>query len=369
MNPKPIRLLVVDDSAVARKVLTESLANERDIEVIGTAPDPYVARDKILELNPDVITLDLEMPRLDGISFLKLLMKHRPMPVIVLSSLTQDGSNMALEALQAGAVDVMGKPNGSNSASAEGARLAEKVRMAAGARVRGPAPAPLATVTKPPGGSPARIAGGRRFSGREVILIGSSTGGTEALKEVLVPLRPDLPGICIVQHIPAKFSQALAERLNTLCQLEVREAVEGDRVTPGLVLLAPGGKHMVLVPGHGQYKVRLTEGPPVHHQRPAVDVLFDSAVKAGVGSHALAIILTGMGADGASGMLTLRNGGAATIAQSEETCVVFGMPREAIRRGAVQHVVPLGAIAAQIERHADAIALPGIVTPATAARG
>jgi two-component system chemotaxis response regulator CheB len=365
MNPKRIRLLVVDDSAVARKVLTDSLSKEADIEVIGTAPDPYVARDKILELNPDVITLDLEMPRLDGISFLRLLMKHRPMPVIVLSSLTQDGSAMALEALQAGAVDVMGKPNGSNSASAEDGRLADKVRMAAGARVR----PPVELAVRPPVARTAEAArnGARRFVGREVILIGSSTGGTEALKEVLMPLRGDVPGICIVQHIPAKFSQALADRLNSLCQIEVREAVDGDRVVPGLALLAPGGKHMLLHWSGGQYQVRLTEGPPVHHQRPAVDVLFDSAVKAGAGSHALAIVLTGMGSDGAEGMLRLRNGGASTIAQNEETCVVFGMPREAIRRGAVQQVLPLGQISRAIERHADTMALPAIMTPSVAA--
>jgi two-component system chemotaxis response regulator CheB len=354
MNNRPIRLLVVDDSAVARKVLTDSLAREKDIEVVGSAPDPYIARDKILALNPDVITLDLEMPRLDGLSFLKLLMKHRPMPVIILSSLTQDGSAMALEALQAGAVDVMGKPGGSNSASADGTRLAEKIRMAAGARVRVPStPAPNVPSTRP-----AREA--RRYLGREIILIGSSTGGTEALKEVLVPLPVDLPGICVVQHIPAKFSLALAERLNQLCQLEVREAVDGDRVVPGLVLLAPGGKHLVLHWRTTHYQVRLTEGPPVHHQRPAVDVMFDSAVKSGVGSHALAIILTGMGADGAEGMLHLRNGGAATLAQNEETCVVFGMPREAIRRGAVQHTLPLGNIAQHIDRHADTMALPAL---------
>lgn len=364
MNSKRIRLLVVDDSAVARKVLTESLAREPDIEVVGTAPDPYVARDKMLELNPDVITLDLEMPRLDGISFLRLIMKHRPMPVIVLSSLTQAGSDMALEALQAGAVDVMDKPAGSNSAWSDG-RLADKIRMAANARLQAPsAVQPVRPLAKTGPVEPVRPA--RRYLSREIILIGSSTGGTEALKDVLVPLRRDLPGICVVQHIPAKFSQALAQRLNQLCQLEVREAVDGDRVAPGLVLLAPGGKHLLLNWGAGGYQVRLTEGPPVHHQRPAVDVLFDSAVKAGVGSHCLAIILTGMGADGADGMLRLRNAGGSTVAQNEETCVVFGMPREAIRRGAVQHVLPLSGISRHIESHADRMALPSVVSPANA---
>ncbi len=364
MNPKRIRLLVVDDSAVARKVLTESLAREPDIEVVGTAPDPYVARDKILELNPDVITLDLEMPRLDGISFLRLIMKHGPMPVIVLSSLTQAGSDMALEALQAGAVDVMDKPAGSNSAWADG-RLADKVRMAAVARVQAPPAAPASRVTA--GAKPVEpVRSARRYSSREIILIGSSTGGTEALKEVLVPLRRDLPGICVVQHIPAKFSLALAQRLNQLCELEVREAVDGDRVVPGLVLLAPGGKQMLLNWVAGGYQVRLTEGPPVHHQRPAVDVLFDSAVKAGVGSHCLAIILTGMGSDGAEGMLRLRNAGGSTVAQNEETCVVFGMHREAIRRGAVQQILPLAGISRNIESYADRMALPSVVSPASA---
>jgi two-component system chemotaxis response regulator CheB len=350
MNAKPIRLLVVDDSALARKAITSSLAPHKDIEIVGTAVDPYVARDKILELNPDVMTLDIEMPRMDGITFLKRIMKHRPMPVIIISSLTETGSKKALEALQAGAVDVMEKPAGSYSACADGTRLAEKVRAAAGARVRLfpglPAPDPR------PGTAQNRViaSDARSFPARNVILLGASTGGTEALKSVLTSMRGDLPGICIVQHIPAHFSKAFADRLNELCSMEVREAVHNDAVRPGLALVAPGGYHMLLRWQACRYVVELNQGPPIHHQRPAVDVLFDSAIKAGAAPHAAAALLTGMGSDGAAGLLRLRQEGAATIAQNEETCVVFGMPREAILLGAAQHVVPLELIGPRLDQ-------------------
>lgn len=351
MNIKPIRLLVVDDSALARKIITSSLAPYPDIEIAGTAIDPYVARDKILELSPDVITLDIEMPRMDGITFLKLIMKHRPMPVIIMSSLTAAGSVKAVEALQAGAVDIMEKPSGSFSAFADGALLAEKIRAAAGARVRAWTETPVVVKNGPQ----ARLAGaqpgtGRAFPPRNVILLGASTGGTEALKTVLTALPGDLPGICIVQHIPAYFSRAFADRLNQCCAMEVREAAHGDMVEQGLALIAPGGKHMLLKWRGNHYAVELNEGPPVHHQRPAVDIMFDSAVKAGAGPHALAALLTGMGADGAAGLLHLREAGAMTIAQNEESCVVFGMPREAIRMGAARQVLGLTQIAPFLER-------------------
>lgn len=355
MRPAPIRVLVVDDSALVRQIVTDSLARDPDIEVVGTAVDPYVARDKLLALNPDVMTLDIEMPRMDGLTFLRLIMKHRPLPVIVMSSHTQNGSAKALEALDAGAVDVIGKPNGTRSAFEDGAQLAEKIKAAAQARIRFTPPRITAVA---PVISPAPSNGaGRRFAPRNLILMGASTGGTEALKKILTELPGDLPGTCIVQHIPAQFSLAFANRLNELCRLQVREACHGDRVEPGLVLIAPGGQHMILRWAGGHYIVALNEGPPVHHQRPAVDVLFDSAVKSGAAPHALGLLLTGMGADGAAGLLNLRQAGATTVAQNEETCVVFGMPREAILRGAAQEVLPLGHMATRINRHANESAL------------
>lgn len=346
MNARPIRLLIVDDSALARKIISQSLAPFPEIEVVGTATDPYVARDKILELQPDVLTLDIEMPRMDGITFLRLLMKHRPMPVIIMSSLTAAGSQKALEALLAGAVEVMEKPSGSCSASTDGAVLAHKIKAAAAARLSIASPQP--TVPLRPK-VPAAQTGCRSFPPRRLILLGASTGGTEALKALLSSLPGDLPGICVVQHIPAYFSRAFAERLNQVCAMEVREARAGDIVKPGLALVAPGGYHLLLKWQVNHYIVDLTQGPPLHHQRPAVDVLFDSATRAGAAPYTVAALLTGMGADGAAGLARLRQGGATTIAQNEETCVVFGMPREAIRLGAAQHVLPLGAIGRQIE--------------------
>ena len=350
MSTTPIRLLVVDDSALARKLITASLTPFADIEIVGTAVDPYAARDKILELRPDVVTMDIEMPRMDGITFLKLIMKHRPMPVIIMSSLTQAGSQKALEALQAGAVDIMEKPGGNLSANTDGARLAEKIRVAAGARVRTGSETtafPARRPTREAGTVPSRH---RLYPARKIILLGASTGGTEALKSVLTSLRGDLPGICVVQHIPAYFSKAFADRLNEICPMEVREASHGDVVQPGLALIAPGGRHLLLKWQGSHYAVELNDGPPVHHQRPSVDILFDSAVKAGAGPHAVAAVLTGMGADGAAGLLRLRQAGAVTAVQDEETCVVFGMPREAIRMGAAQQVLALSRIGPFLEQ-------------------
>lgn len=375
----PIRTLVVDDSALVRKLVTESLSRDPEIEVVGTAMDPYVARDKILALDPDVLTLDIEMPRMDGITFLKLIMRHRPMPVVVMSSLTAAGSGKALEALQAGAVEVIAKP-GSAFSVGDAAEMIAKVKAAAHSRFRrrreagggpstaestglGPPPAPRPTLVKPPPAGASSLvrtgAGGRparRYGVRDLILLGASTGGTEALKTVITHLSADLPGICVVQHIPAYFSAAFAERLHQLSALEVREARDRDEVRSGLVLVAPGGHHLVLRWGGTRYVVELSQGPPVHHQRPAVDVMFDSVVKAGGARDALALLLTGMGSDGATGMLRLREGGATTIAQDERSCVVFGMPREAIRLGAAQEVLALDRMAERIERHASSIA-------------
>lgn len=382
MASRRIRVLIVDDSALVRKALTDGLSSDPEIEVVGTAIDPYVARDKILQLNPDILTLDIEMPRMDGLSFLKLIMQHRPMPVIIISSLTAGGSSKALEALQAGAVDIMAKPSGSYSASADSAALCAKVKAAFHAKVRAhsgnttfvtrpaapppsaapqAAPAPHRTTAVHPA-TPHRTQSGpqRNFSHKQIILMGASTGGTEALKAVLTNLSANLPGICIVQHIPAHFSRAFAERLNGLCALEVREAKNGDRVQPGLALIAPGGFHIVLRRSGGFYTVELNEGPMVHHQRPAVDILFDSAARAGAGPNALALLLTGMGSDGAAGMLTLKEAGATTVAQDEASCIVFGMPREAIRMGAAQKILPLDQMAGCIERYASDVALPSV---------
>lgn len=387
MPERPIRLLIVDDSALVRKRLSESLSKDPEIEVVGTAIDPYVARDKILKLNPDVITLDIEMPRMDGLTFLKRIMKYRPMPVIILSSITKEGSSLALEALRCGAVDVLAKSNDWCSTYEDERGLAEKIKAAARARLKNlntedsaesqapvtglevpqkeeppkpepakpapvvaQAPAPIRHITP---AAPPKAAPTRSFPPRQLIVLGASTGGTEAIKAVLTRLPADIPGMCIVQHIPAYFSAAFAKRLNDLCRFEVREARNGDTVRPGLVLVAPGGQHMILKWNATHYRVELTMGPPIHHQRPAVDVLFDSAVKAGAGPQTLGVLLTGMGADGADGLLKLRKSGATTIAQNEETCVVFGMPREAIRMGAAQHVLPLDKISAHIERFAE----------------
>lgn len=342
MPSRKIRVLVVDDSAVARKIISDGLASDRDIEVVGTAMDPFIAREKILSLEPDVITLDIEMPRMDGLTFLKLIMRHRPMPVIVMSSMTKEGSEKALEALQCGAVDVMGKPNGSFSSFTDGATLAQKVKAAAEAKFSGDrAPAVDRIASIPAAAAP---------NNRALIVLGASTGGTEALKIVLSAMPGDLPPICIVQHIPAQFSLAFANRLNDLCATEVREAKTGDELNPGLALVAPGGKHLLVRWTGSKYVAVLSDGPQVHHQRPAVDVLFDSVVKAGGANHAVAALLTGMGKDGAQGMLRLRENGAHTIAQDEASCVVFGMPREAIALGAAAEILDLNEIAGEIVR-------------------
>lgn len=333
-----IRVLIVDDSAIVRKVLTDALSGEADIEVVGTAPDPFVARDKILSLQPDVLTLDIEMPRMDGVTFLKRLMHYRPMPVIVISSLGIASSRAALEALEAGAIDVLAKPGGPQSVGDLRLSLASKIRAAKVARLRAPAPK-AATPAAPP----ARMPPGHPFPASAVIAIGASTGGTEAIQKVLVEFPENCPGIVITQHIPAVFSRSFADRLNELCAIEVREAEDGDKVEPGLALVAPGNFHMLLQRSPGGYRVEIKDGPMVCYQRPAVDILFHSVARA-AGSNATGVLLTGMGSDGAQGMLAMKKAGARTIAQDEASCVVFGMPKEAIRHGAVDRVLPLSAI-------------------------
>ncbi len=361
MSLRPIRVLVVDDSAVVRKLVTEALGHDPEIEVVGTAADPYIARDKIKELNPDVLTLDLEMPRMDGLTFLKIVMAQRPLPVIIMSSLTQRGSAHALEALRLGAFDVLAKPHGSYSFGDLGPQLIARIKATVGARVRAaraePPPAPARPALRSPLGDPSKpgerppYEGPRLHHPRRVILLGASTGGTEALREVLTQLPAGLPGIAIVQHIPPMFSKAFADRLNTQCNFEVREAVDGDRLTPGLALVAPGNFHMLLQWSVDHYSVRVTDGPQVWHQRPAVDLLFKSAVSCGAAPHAIAGVLTGMGKDGAEGLLNLRDKGATTFAQDEASCVVYGMPKAAWENGGAQRQLPLDLVAEAIVRH------------------
>lgn len=337
-----IKVLIVDDSAIVRKVLTDALSGERDLEVVGTAPDPFVARDKILSLKPDVLTLDIEMPRMDGVTFLKKLMHYHPLPVIVISSLGISSSRVALEALEAGAIDVLAKPGGPQSVGELRLNLASKIRAAKLARLS--APAATKPNTLPP---PSRFPAGQAFPSSALIAIGASTGGTEAIQKVLVALPENCPGIVITQHIPAVFSRSFANRLDERCAIRVREAQDGDKVLPGLALIAPGNLHMLLRRSAAGYQVEIKNGPMVCFQRPAVDVLFHSVAQA-AGPNATAAILTGMGSDGALGMLALKTAGARTIAQDEASCVVFGMPKEAIRQGAVDRVLPLSAIPAAL---------------------
>jgi len=341
MEKSKIKVLVVDDSAIVRQVLKERLSQEPDIEVVGVAPDPYIARDKIVKLNPDVLILDVEMPRMDGITFLKKLMRYRPMPVVIFSSLTPQGSELALEALKEGAVEVMVKPGGSYSVGEAIAQLAQKIRAAAKARFLKP------SSELPPLDEEQVSETSLKYVGDEIIAIGASTGGTEALKVVLKQMPLNSPGIVIVQHMPPGFTEAFARRLNEICKIEVREARDKDPVLPGTALIAPGGLHMVVMRSGTRYYVKLKEGPLVNYQRPSVDVLFSSVAKA-AGPKAIGVIMTGMGSDGARGLLEMKKAGAKTIAQDENTCVIFGMPKEALKLGAVDHVVPLEEIPSQI---------------------
>jgi two-component system chemotaxis response regulator CheB len=361
-----IRVLVVDDSAIVRKVLSDVLSGQPDIEVVGTAPDPYVARDKIFALNPDVLTLDIEMPRMDGLTFLDRLMASRPMPVVVISSLTQSSTRSALEAVYRGAVEVLAKPGGPYSVGDLKEDLPRRVRAAASAHVRRggapPAarnagrgdtrPAPTSPEKSLPpevarvSAAPLSVAGGWKLD--RFVAIGASTGGTQAIEQILRQFPSDFPPVVATQHIPIGFSAAFAERLNGCCAMHVSEAREGDVLRPGYAYVAPGNHHMqVIKQTVGGYAVRLHDGPKVHYQRPAVDELFFSAAKA-AGSAALGILLTGMGKDGAEGLLAMKNAGCHTIVQDEATCVVFGMPREAILLGAAEDVRPLPAIATAV---------------------
>jgi two-component system chemotaxis response regulator CheB len=348
-----IRVLVVDDSAVVRRVISEELSRYKDIEIVGTAVDPYVARDKIVELRPDVITLDLEMPRMDGLSFLAKLMKHYPLPVVVLSSLTPKNSEMAMKALDIGAVEVLCKPGASYSTKDIAQPLAHAIRAAAAARVSaGGAPRPAAGVSRVP------TENLLVQTTHKVIAIGASTGGTKAIEAVLVGMPPTAPGVVIVQHMPEHFTTSFAKRLDEICPLEVREARDNDHVVPGVALIAPGNRHMVLARSGGIYLVKVKDGPRVHYQRPSVDVLFHSVALV-AGRNAVGAILTGMGADGAKGLLAMRAAGACTLAQDEASCVVFGMPKEAIKLGAADEVVPLAGMTDSILQALQAQHKPG----------
>ncbi len=337
---KEIKVLIVDDSAIVRKVFTEELSKEKGIRVVGTAPDPYVARDKIVKLKPDVITLDIEMPRMDGLTFLKKIMRYYPLPVIIVSSLSTKGSKIALDALSYGALEVISKPTASYSVGDLSIQLADKIRAVSRVTVSPAAKqGPIGTITKASLTSAALAA-----TTNKIIAIGASTGGTEALTEVLIRMPRNSPGILIVQHMPAKFTTSFAERLNGLCEMTVKEASDGDTVRNGEVLIAPGNYHMLLKRSGARYYVKVKTGPMVHHQRPAADVLFKSVAKY-AGANALGIILTGMGSDGADGILHMKNAGSKNIAQDEKSCIVFGMPKEAIKTGAIDQIVTLKRIA------------------------
>ncbi len=340
-----IKVLIVDDSALMRQLLTRILSQQSDLEVVGAAPDPYIAWEKIKALQPDVLTLDVEMPRMDGLTFLEKLMRLRPMPVVMVSSLTEKGCQTTLRALECGATDFVTKPSidlrqGTMELAQE---IVEKVKVAARVRVR-----PRLSVTT---NGTARVAPLKSEallkSTHKVIAIGASTGGTEALRDVLTAFPANTPGVVIVQHMPEKFTHSFAERLNSLCQMRVHEAKDGDRILPGHVLIAPGGYHMEVTRSGANYNVRVFMGEPVNRHRPSVDVLFQSCARY-LGSNAIGAILTGMGNDGARGLLAMRQAGAQTIAQDEASCVVFGMPKEAIAMGGAEEVASLSKISTNI---------------------
>ncbi len=334
-----IKVLIIDDSSVVRNILSRALAQDPEIEVVGTAPDPYIGRDKIVLLAPDVVTLDVEMPRMDGITFLGKLMQYHPMPVVILSSLTPAGCETALKALELGAVDVMQKPDMDieHAISDMMVMLIEKVKAASRARFRFHA-AQGAAAAPPPGASLPATA--MIKTTERIVAIGASTGGTEAIRALIPRLPPTFPGVVIVQHMPENFTKAFADSLDRTSQMEVREAVDNDTVRPGLVLIARGNYHMTLRRSGARYYVEVRQGPLVCRQRPSVEVLFESVAKY-AGKNAVGVMLTGMGNDGARAMLKMKDAGSYTLAQDESTCVVYGMPMEAVKAGAVHKVLKL----------------------------
>ena len=339
-----IRVLVIDDSALMRKVLSEIINKEPDMEAVGTAPDPIIAREMIRNLNPDVLTLDIEMPRMDGLDFLERLMRLRPMPVVMVSTLTERGSEAAFRSMELGAVDFVAKPRmgATNGIEDYAVEISDKIRAAAAARI-----GRLPLASRPAVKSVQRPLPHRLTSTEKIVVIGASTGGTEAIKDVLVEMPADAPGILVTQHMPEGFTRSFAARLDGLCKVAVKEAEDGERVLPGHAYIAPGHSHLLLRKSGANYVTQLSQSEPVNRHRPSVDVLFHSAAEC-AGKNVIGIILTGMGKDGAAGMLELRRAGAYTYAQDKDSCVVYGMPREAVALGAVEEVLPLGAIAGAV---------------------
>ncbi|QQR36000.1 chemotaxis response regulator protein-glutamate methylesterase [Devosia oryziradicis] len=371
MTNRKIRVLIVDDSASVRMTLSQIIDSDPDLEVMATAADPYLAVERIRHEVPDVIFLDIELPRMDGLTFLRKIMSQRPIPVVICSSLAEEGSDTLLQALEAGAVDVVAKPRVDTTHFLQESRMriCDAAKAAAHAKLRGVKKAPpppinveaklTADAIIPPL-SEARAASlrAKQPQTEPIICIGASTGGTEALRDVLEKLPANSPGIVIVQHMPEKFTNAFARRLDSLCAIEVKEAEDGDVVQAGRALIAPGNQHMVLHRTGSRYTVNIVDGPHVSRHRPSVDVMFRSASQV-AGRNAMGVILTGMGDDGARGLLEMRQAGSHTIAQDEETSVVFGMPKEAIQRGAAVKVVPLGRVAAEIDLYARNIPRTG----------
>ncbi len=351
---KKIRVLIIDDSALVRKLLTDILSSDPAIEIAGTAPDPFIARDKIKQLNPDVLTLDVEMPKMDGVTFLRNLMRLRPMPVVMVSTLTEKGADVTLEALELGAIDFVTKPklDLTDSIQEYADEIIGKVKIAASVRVQAlsqaAAPSRAVSAEKQPLKTTSSVNRSRHFKTTDrIIAIGASTGGTEAIKDVLTRLPADCPGVVIAQHIPEAFSGPFAKRMDSVSAMNVCEASNGQQVMPGHVYIAPGSHHLELVRDGARYICRLSDAPPVNRHRPSVEVLFRS-VSEHAGQNAIGVMLTGMGADGAEGMALMHQQGAYTIAQDERTSVVWGMPGEAVKRNCVDTVLPLQKIADRI---------------------
>jgi two-component system, chemotaxis family, protein-glutamate methylesterase/glutaminase len=345
-----IKVLCVDDSALVRSLMTEIVNSQPDMQVCATAPDPLVARELIKQHNPDVLTLDVEMPRMDGLDFLEKLMRLRPMPVVMVSSLTERGNEITLRALELGAVDFVTKPKvGIRDGMLDYASmLTDKVRAASRARVKQTTHA----AAHVPGQAqaahkPAPNLNNPLLSTEKLVIVGASTGGTEAIREVLVPLPPDSPAVLIAQHMPPGFTKSFAQRLNGLCRITVKEAEHGERVLPGHAYIAPGHSHLLLARSGANYVAHLSDAAPVNRHRPSVDVLFRSAATH-AGKNAIGVILTGMGRDGAAGLLEMQNAGAYTLAQDEASCVVFGMPREAIAMGGASEIAPLSEMSRRV---------------------
>jgi two-component system, chemotaxis family, protein-glutamate methylesterase/glutaminase len=353
MSKPRIRVLIVDDSALVRQTLSQILSTDPQIEVIATASDPFVAAERINEQVPDVITLDIEMPRMDGLTFLRKIMTQHPIPVVICSSLAEEGAQSTLQALEFGAVEIIAKPRLGSKQFLEESRvmLCQAVRAAAEARLRAPGPSHAVEPKLTADAVLSRGTAAMLETTEKVVVIGASTGGTEALRSLLEAMPQDAPGMVIVQHMPEMFTRAFAERLDSICRIAVKEAEPNDTVLRGRALIAPGNHHVLLKRSGARYYVDIKDGPLVSRHRPSVDVLFRSAARY-AGANAVAVIMTGMGDDGASGMLEMKQAGAVTIAQDEATSIVFGMPNEAIKRGAVDMILPLAGIAGSVLAHA-----------------